>query len=51
MIIETVSVNEKHRRLFFLCAMVFCLYDCVRMSDPLKPELQAVVSCRVGAWN
>lgn len=35
--------------LFFItCALVFfCIYDCVRVSDPLELELPAVVTCYV----
>lgn len=36
---------------FFQCTLVFCIYVCVRISDPLEVELQIAMSCHVGAGN
>ena len=36
-------------RFYFMCIGVLPVYVCVRVSDPLDQELQAGVSCRVGA--
>ena len=40
------------KKFFFMCNwFLACTYFCVRVSDPLKLELQTVVSCHVGAGN
>lgn len=36
---------------YFLCALVFSLHICGRLSDSLEAALQAVVSCQVGTGN
>ena len=36
---------------YFMCIGILPAYMSVRESDPLKQELQAVVSCHVGAGN
>lgn len=42
---------EKRICFFLLFFYVFCLQVCVKVSDSLKVELQAVVNCHGGAGN
>lgn len=43
--------EETALKLFKMCVVVVCVCVCVRMSGPLRLELQAVVSPTCGSWK